>query len=305
MQRIYYPINEEEAERAHEMCYSRPYCKGSATSRYHELADRAWELAEKVAQERPEKAEAAKKMAERYARRMAENINQSNRIGTRCPSILIAGPDAVDPRKKERQREAFAKNETEYHELQKYLEKIEGLLDTSNAILAGDADAVYKLEKKVKALSEKQEHMKAVNAYFKKHGTLHDCPDCSAAEALQLEQDMRKDWHFEKRPFQSFELRNNSQNLRSTQKRLEGLKSAKKAGGGEIVTDYFKAVENAEIMRLQLFFDDKPDAATRMSLKSNGFHWSPSNKCWQRQLNRNGIMAMNRVVNELDKNKEA
>ncbi len=82
--------------------------------------------------------------------------------------------------------------------------------------------------------------MKAVNAYFKKHGTLQDCPDCTAAEGLQLMQDMEKDWHLEKRPFQTFELRNNSQNLRATQKRLEGLKSAKNAGNGEIITDFFK-----------------------------------------------------------------
>ena len=160
-----------------------------------------------------------------------------------------------------------------------------------------------RLEKKAKALSDLQEHMKAVNAYFKKHGTLQDCPDCTAAEGLQLMQDMEKDWHLEKRPFQTFELRNNSQNLRATQKRLEGLKSAKNAGNGEIITDFFKVVKNAEIMRLQLFFDEKPDTDTRMILKRYGFHWSPSNSCWQRQLNQNGLFAIKKVLEALKENK--
>lgn len=303
MQRIYYPIEEGTAKTAHEMRSFEPYKWGTVTARYQELADGAWELAERVARECPEKAEAAHKMAERYARRMAENLNKANRIGTRCPSILIAGPAGVDSKKKERQCAAYMRNETEYHELQKYLEKIAGLLDEKNSVLSKDADAVERLEKKVKALSDLQEHMKAVNAYFKKHGTLQDCPDCTAAEGLQLMQDMEKDWHLEKRPFQTFELRNNSQNLRATQKRLEGLKSAKNAGNGEIITDFFKVVKNAEIMRLQLFFDEKPDTDTRMILKRYGFHWSPSNSCWQRQLNQNGLFAIKKVLEALKENK--
>ena len=107
----------------------------------------------------------------------------------------------------------------------------------------------------------------------------------------------------EKRPFQTFELRNNSRNLRATQKRLEGLKSAKNAGNGEIITDFFKVVKNAEIMRLQLFFDEKPDTDTRMIIKRYGFHWSPSNSCWQRQLNQNGLFAIKKVLEALKENK--
>ena len=187
--------------------------------------------------------------------------------------------------------------------MQKYLEKIAGLLDEKTSVLSKDADAMERLEKKAKALSDLQEHMKAVNAYFKKHGTLQDCPDCTAVEGLQLMQDMEKDWNLEKRPFQTFELRNNSRNLRATQKRLEGLKSAKNAGNGEIITDFFKVVKNAEIMRLQLFFDEKPDTDTRMIIKRYGFHWSPSNSCWQRQLNQNGLFAIKKVLEALKENK--
>lgn len=59
MQRIYYPIEEGTAKTAHEMRSFEPYKWGTVTARYHELADGAWELAERVERERPEKAEAA------------------------------------------------------------------------------------------------------------------------------------------------------------------------------------------------------------------------------------------------------
>lgn len=45
-----------------------------------------------------------------------------------------------------------------------------------------------------------------------------------------------------------------------------------------------KVEANTEANRLQIFFDEKPDAATREELKSNGFRWSPKAEAWQRQL---------------------
>lgn len=64
-------------------------------------------------------------------------------------------------------------------------------------------------------------------------------------------------------------------------------------------TDLFEIIENADIMRLQLRFDCKPDADTRTVLKQNGFRWSPSNGVWQRQLTDNAKFALERVIEEL------
>lgn len=84
---------------------------------------------------------------------------------------------------------------------------------------------------------------------------------------------------------------------------LERLKEAAEAAAeqpkDEYKTDLFKVVENAEIMRLQLIFDGKPDADTRAVLKKNGFKWSPSNTAWQRQLTQNAKYAVKRVIDEL------
>lgn len=62
-----------------------------------------------------------------------------------------------------------------------------------------------------------------------------------------------------------------------------------KFDGGEIV-------RNAEENRLQILFDEIPNADTRDALKSNGFRWSPRNKAWQRQLTQNAEYAARRVL---------
>ena len=52
---------------------------------------------------------------------------------------------------------------------------------------------------------------------------------------------------------------------------------------------------NTEANRLQIFFEDKPDEATREALKSNGFRWSPKAGAWQRQLTSNAYYAADYV----------
>ena len=59
-------------------------------------------------------------------------------------------------------------------------------------------------------------------------------------------------------------------------------------------------VENAENMRLQLFFEDKPNEKIRSLLKSHSFRWSGKNKCWQRQLTNNARFSYKRLKEELE-----
>jgi hypothetical protein len=56
-----------------------------------------------------------------------------------------------------------------------------------------------------------------------------------------------------------------------------------------------RAEANADMNRLQLFFDEKPNEQQRIVLKASGFKWAPSQDAWQRQLNDNAIYAANRL----------
>lgn len=55
-------------------------------------------------------------------------------------------------------------------------------------------------------------------------------------------------------------------------------------------------VKNREEDRLQILFNEKPDAETISRLKHNGFRWSPRFKAWQRQLTTNACYACARVI---------
>ena len=65
-------------------------------------------------------------------------------------------------------------------------------------------------------------------------------------------------------------------------------------------TDYGFSIErNKDINRLQLKFDNIPDANTRAVLKSNGFRWSPKEKAWQRQLGDNSERSLKYVMEKM------
>jgi hypothetical protein len=100
--------------------------------------------------------------------------------------------------------------------------------------------------------------------------------------------------------FPSYELQNNNANIKRVESRIKRLKATKEAGTKETENRFFRVVENTEIMRLQLFFDGKPEAEVRDILKSNGFKWSPKNECWQRQLTDNAKYALQRITKRLE-----
>jgi hypothetical protein len=86
--------------------------------------------------------------------------------------------------------------------------------------------------------------------------------------------------------------------------KIKALKNAKPVEKSdqpnkEYECDHFKVVENAEIDRLQLLFDGKPDEDTRTVLKQNGFKWAPSQTAWQRQLTDNARRSLDRVIEQL------
>ena len=77
MERVYYSIDEERARSAHEMMSFRDYKQGSKTAEYQSYVNKAYDLADAIAEERPEDAERAYGLAERYAKRLADNMNAS------------------------------------------------------------------------------------------------------------------------------------------------------------------------------------------------------------------------------------
>ena len=287
----YYPINEGAARRANDANSFRDYTPGSATAAYRQMVDQAAEIAQQQkSRVDPMHHERIDQLLDTYARRLAENMNNSYAIEARVPSILIAGGSNFPVRKKEKQNAARDRNMEDWQDVQGILDKIRST--GMGGISADDPQAVAKLEAKLAKLEAAQETMKGVNAYYRKHGTLEGCTLLKPEQIKELQEGMAQSWHLEKnKPFQSFELSNNNAEIRRIRGRIEQLKQHEEKSFVGWEFDGGRVEANKTDNRLQIFFDEKPDDAARAELKANGFKWAPSAGAWQRQLNNNAYYA--------------
>ncbi|HCQ5567579.1 TPA: antirestriction protein ArdA [Clostridioides difficile] len=290
----YYTINEAAARRAKDANSFSDYKQGSATAEYRHYVDEAVQLAERQ-KRRVDPMYHAKidSLLDTYARKLAANMNKGYEIDARVPSILIAGGSNFPTRKKEKQNAARDSNYREWQDIQGLLDKIRST--GMGGISADDPQAVQKLEKKLESLEKSQETMKAVNAYYRKHKTLDGCPHLSSEQLEKLKADMASSWHLGDKPFATWALSNNSAEIRRMKDRIKSLSQQKEIGFVGWEFDGGKVEANTEANRLQIFFEDKPDEATREALKNNGFRWSPKVGAWQRQLTSNAYYAADYV----------
>lgn len=288
----YYEISEAAAKRAKDMNSFSDYVPGSATAGYQQMVNAAYALAEKQkAQVDPMYHDKIDALVDRYARRLAENLNERNAIDARVPSILISGGGNFPVAKKHKQNATRDRNYGEYAEIEKLLDKIRS---TGRGGISADDDlAVEKLRKKLEGMESQQNMMKAVNAYYRKHKTLDGCPELTEAQIEKLKVDMSRDWRKDPVPFSSYLLTNNNANMRRVRQRIEELSNRSEFAGWAFPGGEAK-INEAE-NRLQLLFDEKPDADQRQELKQAGFKWAPSQGAWQRQLNENAIRAAARL----------
>ena len=287
----YSPINEAAARHAKEMNSFSDYKPGSATAAYRQQVDEAAELAERQkARVDPMYHEKIDSLLDTYARKLAANINKGYEIDARVPSILIAGGSNFPTGKKEKQNAARDRNMEEYQEIEGLLDKIRST--GMGGISADDPQAVQKLEKKLAGLEKTQETMKAVNAYYRKHKTLDGCPHISPEHGQKLIASMAS---YDRAPYPTWALSNNNAEIRRVKERIKSLTQQKEIGFTGWEFDGGRVEANTQDNRLQIFFDEKPDAAVREELKSNGFRWSPKAEAWQRQLNSNAYFAANYV----------
>lgn len=298
----YYEINENAARQARAMWSFSDYKQGSKTAEYRAQVDECYKLVESLPDDLKEQGEA---IAVRYARRLAEWYNKQFQIEMMCPSVMISGGSNFPVKKKEKQNAAQDRHYKVYDEIQALPEKIKRMAHGTNIIKSGDANAIEQLQAKLEKLEKNQDYMKKANAYYRKNKTLKGFGGLSDEKAAQLDKAIESDSLYNA-PFAPYQLTNNNAKIKNTKARitqLERLKNGAEQAQEQQPNKYtnapFKVVENADIMRLQLFFDEKPDAETRAILKKHGFRFAPTqNNAWQRQLTDNAKWALEQVIKE-------
>ena len=288
----YYPINENLARASHDMRSMSTYPDGYATREYRASVDKAAALVERCkAATSPYYHGKLDALLDRYARRLAQWTNDYNRNGASCPSILVSGGSNFPVKKKQRQNAREDSLWQEYKEIEAILHKIKTV--GSGPVDLADPHAREMLTDQLQQLQNRLDTGKAMNAYYRKHKTLEGCPELTAEQVEKVKASMSQDWRKDPVPFPSYLLTNNNANIRRVRQRIEELSHKAEFVGWTFPSGEAK-VNEAE-NRLQLIFEDKPDADTRQALKSESFKWAPSQGAWQRQLNQHAIRAAARL----------
>lgn len=301
MERTYFYINEDGARTAHSMMSFSDYKDGSKTSNYKALVDKAYELGEEVILKKPSEEERVANLCERYSKRLAQNINRDIQIGMMCPSVMVSGAGNFPVKKKEKQVAAWDKNHEDYEQVERILWKIGNILSGKDRIRSDEEKAIEKLQEKIDILKENQEQMKEVNKAVRLKDTEkgNEILRNMGYTDKQIEQFRTPDY-CGIIGFPSYLLSNNNANIRRLEGRIKSLQAIKSNGTQESENEFFSIREDVDSMRIQLFFEGKPDLEVREILKHNGFRWAPSVGAWQRQLNENGKYAVKSVLRKLE-----
>lgn len=193
----------------------------------------------------------------------------------------IAGRSAL-PRLRERSWNALGKA-IECNKKAEYYDECAKTAVNNDMISSDDPNCIEKLHEKINKLTEEKEFYKAVNAYFKKHGTCKGFEGVSEEQAANIDGRIEKYHLFEEMPFASFELTSLNQRIKAAKDRIEKIKKVEAMPNEKIVYDGLCEIEsNTEINRVSIKFNEQQPKYIIDLLLRNGYKWSYTEKQWQR-----------------------
>ncbi len=162
----------------------------------------------------------------------------------------------------------------------------------SAGISSDDPEAVQKLRAKLESMTGGRDHMKAINASWRKHGKPR--PDNAEAwakvaqtlgfDVASVRLDMARDC-LERAPY-TYAITNIGSEIRRLEQRIKDLGQAEAMPDREAIEGTgWRIWEDRDENRLFIAHDAKPSAQVRTALKRHGFRWNHYATAWSRMLN--------------------
>lgn len=219
----------------------------------------------------------------------------------RCMSTMITGGSNFNVRRNDKmngqERNASDASVEYYNKILEYAKKEKYYAENPDArpIMAGDSDAVERLQKKLANSKQAHDKMLAVNKVLRKK------PVDKAALVEILGSNRLAEQISEKDcmgnvGFAPYALNGSRAGIKAIEERLRLLEKQKAEPTKESTVNGVRIVENPDDVRLELYFDGKPSDEMRSVLKSNAFKWTPSKGAWQRQLTNNARYSFKNFV---------
>lgn len=174
-------------------------------------------------------------------------------------------------------------------------------------ISADDPLAAEKLAARIEGLKDFHERMKERNAWWRKHKTMKGCPDLDDDKAGKMDRDINDPRQLYHVPYATYELQLNNANIKRLEERLQTIQAQRQQaaalpdGKAQDERSGFTVERCPADGRINILFDEKPEADARDILKGEGFHWSPRAKVWTRKLTPGAEAALRRIVAALEK----
>ena len=211
---------------------------------------------------------------------------------SRCASTMITGPANFNVRKNEK---ANRSEENHYKLWQEWRIRAKKAIVRKQAPVKTFESELDRYKNELESLKKSHELMKQGNKRIKAAAKTGEDLTKYLTDTFNIQPHMIE-WTIKF----GFGLSNNLANIKRIEERILILSKkqerAETIGSKTIDFEGFKVILNHEADRIQIQHDVKPDFNTITALKRHGFRWSPSFKAWQRQLNRNGIDAAERVL---------
>lgn len=203
---------------------------------------------------------------------------------SRCLSWAITGP-ARFPVKTQEKRQATCEdrlNRLVYFEynIEKYLKKITHQAETQD-------DKKSKWLKQIEELKARQEMMKDVNKLIRQGKK----EEAEKKYNIILVRNWLGEYGYE-----SFELRNNLANIKRLEDQVRTIDAFREKSDGNFEFTGGKVEYDAEEIRYNIFFDEKPAEEIRTRLKSHGFKWSPRRGAWTRGAKTITVETVKKIV---------
>ena len=224
----------------------------------------------------------------------------------RCMSPMIAGP-AKFPVARQQKR-----NRIEQRRLEESIDyrqramraAIRNLRPDLRPIMAGDSDAVLRLQEQIDDAEALQARMKAANAairkYFKEGSEAMSLALQLIGFSAALAEELIKPDVMGAVGFPDYRLRNNNANIRRMKERMAQIVRAKAAPDSSVTgADGIQLDDCPAENRVRLTFPGKPAAEIRAKLKRSGFRWAPSLGVWQAYRNSNSIALAQQMAGAL------
>jgi hypothetical protein len=222
-----------------------------------------------------------------YQKRYTAYLHSSSR----CVSSMIVGPSNFPAYRMNKRADIAHKRMGEFLEFrERALKTIRKTLSPcTGPIMAGDSDAVQRLQANIAEAEQMQARMKVANLIVRKY-VKKDRAQGVTELVTQGFSEVNAQKLFQpdfcgRLGFSDYALTNNSANIRRMKARLEQISSMKKATGFEAQGEKARLEDAPSDNRVRLFFPSKPSEEVRTRLKANGFRWSPTIGAWQAYRN--------------------